>query len=55
VRKWHEDLKKYADPNCVLMLVGNKSDLEHDRAVSLKEAEDYASKNQAQFVFCQFD
>jgi len=37
------------------MLVGNKSDLEHDRAVSLKEAEDYASKNQAQFVFCQFD
>jgi Ras-related protein Rab-11A len=36
------------------MLVGNKSDLQHDRAVSLKEAEDYASKTQLHLALLSF-
>lgn len=40
--KWLEDVKKYADPNVVLMLIGNKSDLEVSRKVRKSDAKEYA-------------
>ena len=35
VEKWLKELKEHADTNIVLMLVGNKSDLKHLRAVKV--------------------
>lgn len=43
--KWLEDIKKYADTNVVLMLVGNKSDLDHSRAVSVRDATAFAGNS----------
>lgn len=37
-------------PNIVIMLVGNKSDLKHLRAVSTDEAKDFAEKNSLSFI-----
>ena len=38
-------MQDYADPNIVIMLVGNKCDLQHLRAVPTEVAETFASKN----------
>lgn len=42
VDRWLTELRQHADPEIVIMLVGNKSDLRHVRAVSTEEAKDYA-------------
>ncbi|KAG7319017.1 hypothetical protein KOW79_017491 [Hemibagrus wyckioides] len=39
VPKWMEDVKKYGGSNIATLLIGNKSDLTEDRAVSLEEAQ----------------
>ena len=39
-----QELRDHADPNIVIMLVGNKCDLQHRREVSTDEAMEYASK-----------
>lgn len=41
--KWLKELREYADTNVVVVLVGNKSDLKHIRAVSTDEATNFAS------------
>ena len=38
VERWLKELRDHADNNIVIMLVGNKSDLRHLRAVSTDEA-----------------
>merc|ERR1712000_224682 len=38
VERWLNELRDHADSNIVIMLVGNKSDLKHLRAVSTEEA-----------------
>jgi GTPase SAR1 family protein len=38
-----EELRGYADSNIVIMLVGNKSDLRHLRAVPTEDAKQFAS------------
>nr|AFZ78864.1 Ras family protein [Coptotermes formosanus] len=43
--KWLRDAKSDADPDCVVLLVGNKSDLAKERNVSQEEAENYAKTN----------
>ena len=40
--RWLKQLRDYADPNIVIMLVGNKSDLDHLRAVPTDEAAAFA-------------
>eukprot|EP01115_Flamella_aegyptia_P005172 TRINITY_DN21912_c0_g1_i1.p1 TRINITY_DN21912_c0_g1~~TRINITY_DN21912_c0_g1_i1.p1 ORF type:complete len:204 (+),score=62.12 TRINITY_DN21912_c0_g1_i1:77-688(+) len=40
--EWLEDCKKYSNPNIVIMLIGNKSDLEEKRVVSREEGEKFA-------------
>ena len=42
VKRWLKELKDCTDSNLVIMLVGNKSDLRHLRAVPTEEAKYYA-------------
>ena len=42
VERWLKELRDHADANIVIMLVGNKCDLRHLRAVPTDEAKEYA-------------
>lgn len=44
VQRWLKELRDHADANIVIMLVGNKSDLRHLRAVPTEEAKQFASR-----------
>jgi small GTP-binding protein len=50
VERWLKELRDHADQNIVIMLVGNKSDLRHLRAVPTDEAKVYAEKNGLSFI-----
>ncbi|KAI6208575.1 hypothetical protein M3Y96_00129600 [Aphelenchoides besseyi] len=50
VARWLRELRDHADQNIVIMLVGNKSDLRHLRAVPTEEAMAYAEKYQVSFI-----
>ncbi|XP_063546820.1 ras-related protein Rab-21 [Cydia strobilella] len=43
VKNWVKELKKMLGPDIVLLIAGNKIDLEHERTVPLEEAESYAA------------
>ena len=43
VTRWLKELRDHADSNIVIMLVGNKSDLRHLRAVPTEDAKQFAS------------
>ncbi|XP_053623840.1 ras-related protein Rab-21 [Plodia interpunctella] len=43
VKNWVKELKKMLGADIVLFIAGNKIDLEHERTVSLEEAESYAN------------
>lgn len=45
VTRWLKELRDHADANIVIMLVGNKSDLRHLRAVPTEEAKAFASES----------
>ncbi|KAG6418943.1 hypothetical protein SASPL_121150 [Salvia splendens] len=42
---WLEDAKQHANPNMTIMLIGNKCDLAHRRAVSTEEGEQFAKEH----------
>lgn len=42
--RWLKELRDHADPNIVVLLVGNKSDLRHIRAVNTDDASKFAGK-----------
>jgi len=44
VMRWLKELRDHADSNIVIMLVGNKSDLKHLRAVPTEEAKTFAGE-----------
>mmetsp|Transcript_11548 Transcript_11548/g.36913 ORF Transcript_11548/g.36913 Transcript_11548/m.36913 type:complete len:213 (-) Transcript_11548:63-701(-) len=48
--RWLKELRDHADANIVIMLVGNKSDLEHKRQVSKEEAIAFAEKHELAFI-----
>lgn len=50
VERWLRELRDHADQNIVIMLVGNKSDLRHLRAVPTEEAKCFAEKNGLSFI-----
>ena len=50
IEKWLKELKEHADPKMVVMLVGNKSDLRHLRAVKTEDATSFAEKNGLAFI-----
>ena len=45
VERWLKELRDHADNNIVIMLVGNKSDLRHLRAVPTDEAKAFAGQD----------
>lgn len=50
VSRWLKELKEHADANIVIELVGNKSDLDHLRAVPTDEAKNFANENNLLFT-----
>lgn len=50
VERWLKELRDHADANIVIMLVGNKCDLRHLRAVATEESKQYAEKNGLSFI-----
>ncbi|KAG9126387.1 Ras- protein Rab-11A [Ceratobasidium sp. 392] len=50
VTRWLKELRDHADSNIVIMLVGNKSDLKHLRAVPTEEAKAFSAENGLFFI-----
>eukprot|EP00267_Zea_mays_P053229 XP_020406342.1 ras-related protein Rab11D [Zea mays] len=50
IPRWLDELRAHADKNIVIMLVGNKSDLEEQRAVSTEDAKEFAEKENLFFL-----
>jgi len=50
ISSWLEDCLKYSSPNIVIMLIGNKCDLEANRQVTSEEGEAVAAKHGLHFL-----
>lgn len=50
VEKWLKELRDHTDPNIVVMLVGNKSDLRHLVAVSTEDAKSFSEAESLYFM-----
>ena len=45
LEKWLTEARENASENMVIMLIGNKVDLDHKRAVTYQDGSDFATKN----------
>lgn len=50
VQRWLRELRDHADSNIVIMMIGNKSDLNHLRSVSPEDAQHFAEKEGLSFL-----
>lgn len=50
ISHWLTELRTYADPNIVILLVGNKSDMEFLRSVKTADAEQFAAQHNLAFL-----
>lgn len=50
VQRWLRELRDHADSNIVIMMAGNKSDLNHLRAVSTDDAQGLAEREGLSFL-----
>ncbi|KAK6917718.1 Small GTPase [Dillenia turbinata] len=50
VERWLRELRDHADPNIVVMLIGNKSDLRHLVAVPTEDAKSFAERESLFFM-----
>ncbi|XVE67497.1 hypothetical protein DITRI_Ditri08aG0165800 [Diplodiscus trichospermus] len=50
VSRWLKELRDHADSNIVIMLIGNKTDLKHLRAVATEDGQSYAEKEGLSFI-----
>ena len=50
VERWLKELRDHAESNIVVMLVGNKSDLKHQRDVDTNEAMAFAEQHNLAFI-----
>lgn len=50
VERWLKELRDHTDSNIVIMLVGNKADLRHLRAVATEDATAFAEKESTFFM-----
>ena len=50
VEKWLQELLDYAEPNIVVMLVGNKCDMKNLRQIKVEDATAFAEKNKLAFL-----
>ncbi|XP_076946897.1 uncharacterized protein LOC143618668 [Bidens hawaiensis] len=48
--RWLEELRRYADENIVIMLIGNKCDLTSLRAVPVEDAQDFVKRENLCFM-----
>jgi Ras-related protein Rab-2A len=48
--RWLDEARSHAQPNMVILLIGNKNDLEHKRAVSTEEGRAFADANDLLFM-----
>jgi small GTP-binding protein domain len=48
--KWLKEVKDHAEPHLVVLLIGNKCDLEEKRAVKQEEGAEFAEKNGLGFI-----
>lgn len=44
IPRWLEELRAHADKNIVIILIGNKTDLEDQRVVPIEDAKEFAQK-----------
>ena len=44
IPRWLEELRAHADKNIFIILIGNKTDLEEQRAVPTEDAKEFAEK-----------
>ena len=44
------DIRQIAEPDCVILLVGNKNDLQDQRQVEMDEAKRFATENKMYFI-----
>jgi len=50
LERWLRELREHAEPNIVIMLVGNKSDLKHLRSIQTEDAASFAEKEGLSFI-----
>lgn len=50
VARWLKELRDHTDPNIVVMLIGNKSDLRHLVAVSTEDGKSFAERESLCFM-----
>ncbi|KAH9684867.1 ras-related protein RABA2a [Citrus sinensis] len=50
VSRWLKELRDHADSNIVIMMIGNKTDLKHLRAVATEDAQSYAEREGLSFI-----
>lgn len=50
VERWLKELRDHTDQNIVIMLVGNKADLRHLRAVSTEVGQGFAEREKTYFM-----
>eukprot|EP01080_Neovahlkampfia_damariscottae_P005660 gene5660-9476_t len=50
IEKWKSEIVEQGEPDCQLMMVGNKSDLVHLRQVDVSEGKRYAENNKMFFL-----
>ena len=50
MNRWLQELKEYGDENIVIMIVGNKIDMRHLRAVPLEEGKRFAEEKNLFFI-----
>ena len=49
-KNYLEEVRINSDKNCVIYLIGNKIDLEKQRAISLEEAQTFAKKENIKYI-----
>jgi Ras-related protein Rab-11A len=50
VDKWFNELKENADKDIIVMLIGNKTDLKHLRAVRTEDGQEFSDKSNIAFI-----
>ncbi|KAK8625400.1 hypothetical protein V6N13_090272 [Hibiscus sabdariffa] len=50
VSRWLKELRDHADSNIMIMLIGNKTDLKHLRAVAAEDGQSFAEKEGLSFI-----
>ncbi|XP_022865596.1 ras-related protein Rab11D-like, partial [Olea europaea var. sylvestris] len=50
IPRWLEELRAHADKNIVIILIGNKSDLEDQRSVPTEDAKEFAQTEELFFL-----